>query len=106
MNGWNIGVTIAQNFEFVENSWPPSVCKVQPKYVPIIKGTCNVMRSSGAPFMINIYPYYARERSPINVPLDYCLFKNTKPQFRDPNNGLEYYNIFDAMIDALHAALA
>jgi exo-beta-1,3-glucanase (GH17 family) len=104
--GWKIGVTIAQNSDFMdERSWPPSIGQIKPKYLDIIRGTCDVMRSSGAPFLINIYPYYAHASNSKDVPLDYCLFKNTKPQFKDPNNRLDYFNIFDAMLDALHAAL-
>lgn len=104
--GWKIGVTIAQNSDFMdEASWPPSIGKVKPQYADIIRGTCQVMRDSGAPFLINVYPYYAHAQNPTDVPLDYCLFKNTRPQFTDPNNGLDYFNLLDAMVDGLAAAL-
>ena len=102
-NGWRIGVTIAQNFEFMKTSWPPSGGEIKPEYVDIIRGTCEVMRSSGAPFLVNIYPYFAHAGDGEHVPLDYCLFTKTSPQF--PDNGRDYYNIFDAMLDALHTAL-
>lgn len=105
IEGLKIGVTIAQNFEIVGGSWPPSITRIKSEFVGIIQQTCEVARKSGAPFMINIYPYYAHKENLKDVPLGYCLFQNKQPQFTDPNNGLKYFNIFDAQVDGMHAAL-
>jgi Glycosyl hydrolases family 17 len=99
----SIGVTVPQNFEFMGTSWPPSASKIKDKYKQVIKATCSVIRQSRAPFMVNIYPYLTRRADPTNVPLDYALFTKTTPQFNDA--GKSYFNLFDAMLDALHFAL-
>jgi len=102
-----IGVTVPQNFEFMDSSpahvWPPSQGMIQEKYKQTIAATCAVMEKSGAPFMVNIYPYLTRRDNPVNVPLDYALFTKRTPQFTD--QGKAYYNLFDAMIDTLHFGL-
>jgi hypothetical protein len=68
------------------------------------------MRKTGAPFMVNIYPFHTRNHDPSvpdpNVPLDYALFTKKTPQFKDQGTGKSYFNLFDAMLDALHFALA
>jgi len=50
--GLAIGVTVPQNFEFMQVSYPPSQGSVKPELANIIKGTCAVMRSTRAPFMV------------------------------------------------------
>lgn len=99
-----IRVTVPQNFEFMASSYPPSSGAIKPELVPIIKGTCKVMQSSGAPFMVNIYPFLTRRDHRRDVPLDYCLFTAQSDHWVH-DGGYTYKNIFDAMIDALHVAL-
>ena len=102
--GLDIGVTVPQNFEFMANSYPPSAGSVKPGLVSIIQGTCAVMRSSGAPFMVNIYPFITYIQNRNVVPLPYCLFTAKSDQWVHDGN-YTYKNIFDAMLDALHVAL-
>jgi exo-beta-1,3-glucanase (GH17 family) len=99
-----IGVTVPQNFEFMAASYPPSAGAIKPELVDIIKGTCAIMKESGAPFMVNIYPFITRVQNRDVVPLDYCLFTAGSDHWvSDPP--YTYKNIFDAMIDALYVAL-
>jgi Glycosyl hydrolases family 17 len=58
---------------------------------------------SGAPFMVNIYPFITRKDHRGDVSLEYCLFTANRVVVQDGRYG--YTNIFDAMIDALHVAL-
>jgi hypothetical protein len=99
----NIGVTVPQNFEFMDKSWPPSHGKIKDKFKGVIKSTCGVIKDSKAPFMVNIYPFLTRKDNPNDVPLNYAIFQNKSPQFMD--SGKPYFNLFDAMLDALHFAL-
>ena len=85
-------------------SYPPSQGSVKPELVNILQGTCAVMRSTGAPFMVNIYPFITRVQNRNVVKLDYCLF-NAPPADWVHDDGLTYVNIFVAMLDALHVAL-
>jgi exo-beta-1,3-glucanase (GH17 family) len=99
-----IGVTVPQNFEFMSSSYPPSKGAIKPELTSVIKRTCEIMQKSGAPFLVNIYPFLTRIQNRKDVPLDYCLFKAPPNQWvRD--GAYTYKNIFDAMIDALHVAL-
>jgi exo-beta-1,3-glucanase (GH17 family) len=102
--GLAIGVTVPQNFEFMQVSYPPSQGSVKPELANIIKGTCAVMRSTSAPFMVNIYPFITRVQNRSVVPLDYCLFTAPPDQWVK-DGAYTYTNIFVAMIDALHVAL-
>ncbi|QBR71206.1 hypothetical protein CU048_07815 [Beijerinckiaceae bacterium] len=99
-----IGVTVPQNFEFMGASYPPSAGAIKPELVEIIKGTCAIMQASGAPFMVNIYPFITRAQNRNDVPLDYCLFTAGSDHWVK-DGAYTYKNIFDAMIDALHVAL-
>lgn len=102
--GLAIGVTVPQNFEFMQVSYPPSQGSVKPELANIIKGTCAVMRSTRAPFVVNIYPFITRVQNRSVVPLDYCLFTAPPDQWVK-DGAYTYTNIFVAMIDALHVAL-
>jgi hypothetical protein len=77
---------------------------VKPDLVSIIQGTGAVMRSSGAPFMVNIYPFITRAQNPEDVTLPYCLF-TAGPEKWVHDGSYTYTNVFDAMLDALHVAL-
>ncbi|GGJ03453.1 glycosyl hydrolase family 17 protein [Neoroseomonas lacus] len=99
-----IGVTVPQNFEFMANSYPPSAGSIKPELESVISKTCAIMQKSGAPFLVNIYPFLTRIQNLNDVPLDYCLFTaGSNHWVRD--GAYTYKNIFDAMIDALHVAL-
>jgi exo-beta-1,3-glucanase (GH17 family) len=102
--GLAIGVTVPQNFEFMQDSYPPSAGSVKPGLKDIIKGTCAVMRSSGAPFMVNVYPFITYIQNRHVIPLPYCLF-TARPDQWVIDGKYTYKNIFDAMLDALHVAL-
>jgi len=100
----NIGVTVPQNFEFMQASYPPSAGSIKEEYQQTIKDTCDVMNKTGAPFMVNIYPFITRTQNRNDVPLDYCLFTAGSDHWVY-DGSYTYKNIFDAMIDALHVAL-
>ncbi|KAK8928582.1 hypothetical protein KSP39_PZI017595 [Platanthera zijinensis] len=56
-----------------------------------------------APLLVNVYPYYAYAAKPDVVGLDYVLFTTSGVVVEDGNLG--YSNMFDAMVDAMRAAL-
>lgn len=99
-----IGVTVPQNFSIMGNSFPPSAGAFDARLKPLIVETCQVMEATGAPFMVNIYPFLAYLGDPQQIPLDYCLF-TAPPEHWIKDGAYTYKNIFDAMLDALHVAL-
>jgi hypothetical protein len=50
-----------------------------------------------------VYPYFAYKDSQ-GIDLNYALFEPSSTTVSD-TNGLTYTNLFDAMVDAVHAAL-
>lgn len=103
--GMNILLSVPFNSGIESVSWPPSGGTFAPNLTQYLKPVCDFLQSTGSFFTINIYPYYAHIGDPGNVPLGYCLFTNTSPQFTDPNTGKPYYNIYDAQYDATMFAL-
>ncbi|MQM14965.1 hypothetical protein Taro_047901 [Colocasia esculenta] len=64
-----------------------------------------VMGDPGAPLLVNVYPYFSNVGDSQNVDLDYAQFTMQDIVVVDDYNGFEYQNLFDAMVDAVYAAL-
>lgn len=55
--------------------------------------------------MVNAYPFFAYESNSDVISLDYALFREN-PGVPDAGNGLRYFSLFDAQIDAVFAAMS
>ncbi|XP_020270541.1 putative glucan endo-1,3-beta-glucosidase GVI [Asparagus officinalis] len=53
--------------------------------------------------MVNVYPYFAYVADPVHVSLNFAQFTATAPAFND--TGLQYWNLFDAMVDSFYSAM-
>ncbi|KAI6690862.1 hypothetical protein NL676_027690 [Syzygium grande] len=87
----------------LRSSYPPSVgtfsdaaAQVSSKIVPLLE-------RQGAPLVLNMYSYFMYVSDPKKISLKYALFTSKDVVVRDGN--LEYYNLFDAMVDLVFAAL-
>jgi len=100
----NIKVSTSIDTTLITNSYPPSNgVFTTPSYInPII----DFLKNNGAPLLVNIYPYFAYAGNPQSISLNYALFTAPGTVVTDWNNGLQYQNLFDAMTDAMYAALA
>ncbi|KAG0616156.1 hypothetical protein M758_5G094300 [Ceratodon purpureus] len=65
----------------------------------IMEPMLNFLKLTGSTFMMNIYPYFPFRDDPVNISPAYALFLNNTG-VDDPNTGLHYSNLFDAMYDA------
>ena len=99
----NVTVTTAIPGNALEASYPPSAGAFRSDVTDVMIAVAGILASSGAPLMINVYPYFAYASNPSQVPVDYALFAATTPVVTD--GSFLYYDLFDAMVDAFHAAL-
>uniref|UniRef100_A0A0D3EYI1 Glucan endo-1,3-beta-D-glucosidase n=1 Tax=Oryza barthii TaxID=65489 RepID=A0A0D3EYI1_9ORYZ len=96
-----IKASTAVKFDVISNSYPPSAGVFRDAYM---KDIARYLASTGAPLLANVYPYFAYRGNPRDISLNYATFR-PGTTVRDPNNGLTYTNLFDAMVDAVYAAL-
>ena len=85
------------------SSFPPSSSNFALELIPTMTAIVGFLADSGAPFMINAYPYFAYRDNPGKIDLDYALLGNTTA-VRDPD-GFVYGNMLDAQIDAVRSAI-
>ncbi|KAE9606221.1 hypothetical protein Lal_00024871 [Lupinus albus] len=89
----------------LQNSYPSSSGSFRPELVePVFKPMLDFIRQTGSYLMVNVYPFFAYESNADVIPLEYAVFRDN-PGVVDPGNGLRYFNLFDAQIDAVFAAL-
>ncbi|KAI5002198.1 hypothetical protein ZWY2020_026848 [Hordeum vulgare] len=97
-----IKVSTAVRFDVITNSFPPSAAVfAQPYMVDIARH----LASTNAPLLANVYPYFAYIGNPRDIKLNYATFQPGATPVRDAGNGLIYTNLFNAMVDAMYAAL-
>nr|XP_010921935.2 putative glucan endo-1,3-beta-glucosidase GVI isoform X1 [Elaeis guineensis] len=84
-------------------SFPPSESAFNDECSAIMAGIAGFLKSKNTPLLVNIYPYYGYASDPENVRLDYALFTASDAVVVD--GPLNYYNLFDAALDGIYAAL-
>ncbi|KAF5823841.1 putative glucan endo-1,3-beta-D-glucosidase [Helianthus annuus] len=98
-----IKVSTATYTGLLRDAYPPSqgAFKDNGFAEPIVR----FLAENKLPILANIYPYFGYLGDP-NKNLPYALFTAQGTVVTDPNNGLQYSNLFDAMLDAHYAAQA
>ncbi|GJN16768.1 hypothetical protein PR202_gb03789 [Eleusine coracana subsp. coracana] len=99
--GNSIKVSTSVRFDVIADSYPPSSGRFAQGYMVDI---ARYLSSTGAPLLANVYPYFAYRGNPNDIKLNYATFQ-PGTTVRDDRNGLMYSNLFDAMVDAIYAAL-
>lgn len=90
----------------LQSSYPSSAGSFRPELIePVFKPMLDFLRQTGSYLMVNAYPFFAYESNSDVISLDYALFREN-PGVVDSGNGLKYFNLFDAQIDAVFAALS
>ncbi|CAL9041818.1 glucan endo-1,3-beta-glucosidase 11 [Musa acuminata AAA Group] len=90
----------------LQNSYPSSAGSFRPELVvSVLQPMLEFLRQTGSYLMVNAYPFFAYEANADVISLDYALFR-PNPGVVDSGNGLRYYSLLDAQIDAVFAAMS
>ncbi|TVU36883.1 hypothetical protein EJB05_18864 [Eragrostis curvula] len=100
----SIKVSTAVRMDAVADSFPPSRGVFNPNVRRHMEPLARFLADTGAPLLANVYPYFAYRDNPRDIKLNYATFR-PGVTVRDDGNGLTYTNLFDAMVDAIYAAL-
>ncbi|KAF2303835.1 hypothetical protein GH714_023716 [Hevea brasiliensis] len=90
----------------LQNSYPSSAGSFKPDLIePVMKPMMEFLRQSGSYLMVNAYPFFAYTANSKDISLDYALFKENQGTV-DSGNGLKYYSLLEAQLDAVFAAMS
>ncbi|PIA46684.1 hypothetical protein AQUCO_01500316v1 [Aquilegia coerulea] len=98
-----IKVTTPHSMAVLSSSFPPSTSTFASNLLSTMTSILEFLSETGAPFMINAYPYFAFRDNPSQVDLEYALLGNGTA-VHDPK-GYVYRNMLDAQIDAVRSAI-
>ncbi|KAL4196786.1 hypothetical protein AMTRI_Chr04g184910 [Amborella trichopoda] len=103
-----VKVSTPHSSDIILDSFPPSQAFFNRTWTPVLVPMLSFLQKTGAPFMLNVYPYYVYMQSNGIIGLDYALFRPLPPNKEavDANTLLHYTNVFDAVIDAAYFAIA
>ncbi|CAN0902796.1 Glucan endo-1,3-beta-glucosidase 13 [Linum grandiflorum] len=90
----------------LQNSYPASSGSFNPDLVePVIKPMLSFLKQTDSYLMVNAYPFFAYAANADQISLDYALFKPNSGVV-DSGNGLKYYSLLEAQLDAVYAAMS
>ncbi|QCE13347.1 Glycoside hydrolase superfamily [Vigna unguiculata] len=98
-----IKVTTAIDMSMLGNSYPPSQGSFRADVRSYIDPIIGYLLYASAPLLVNVYPYFSYSNNPTDISLSYALFTSPNVVVWDGQYG--YQNLFDAMLDAVHAAI-
>lgn len=98
-----IPVTTVVATSVLGTSFPPSSGEFSAEASRIMTPIAAFLLQNQTPLLVNVYPYFAYINDRKDISLAYALFNTNEVVVRDGE--LEYRNLFDAMADAVYAAL-
>ncbi|OMO88748.1 Glycoside hydrolase, family 17 [Corchorus capsularis] len=101
--GNQIKVSTALSMNIIGVPFPPSAGAFKSEYRPLLDAVLGFLDTNQAPLHVNVYPYFAYNDPASHISLDYAIFRATSPVVTD--GPYQYYNLFDAMVDTVYAAL-
>lgn len=103
--GGAVRVSSAHASSVLATSYPPSAGAFDGASLEVLRPMLRFLADTGAPFMINAYPFISHVSDPANVPLAYALSTGGAAAAVVQDGGLAYTGLFDATVDAVAAAL-
>ncbi|XP_020213483.1 probable glucan endo-1,3-beta-glucosidase A6 [Cajanus cajan] len=94
--------------DVLQTSFPPSNAAFRQDIAgPVMRPMLEFLNRTKSFFFVDVYPFFAWASDPVNINLDYALFrsKNKNITVTDPGSGLVYTNLFDQMVDAVYFAM-
>ncbi|KAJ4750916.1 hypothetical protein LUZ62_085321 [Rhynchospora pubera] len=101
--GYSIPVTTAVSTQVLGDSYPPSQGTFSDSASSYMAPIATFLESKGYPLLVNVYPYFSYTSDTKEVHLDYALFNAHQTVVLD--GGVQYSNLFDAIVDSVYAAL-
>lgn len=100
---FDIPVTTTVSLQVLGNSYPPSSGEFLKSSMDIMVPIIQFLDDNRSPLLATVYPYFAYKSDPGNIALNYALMSANDVRVVDGN--LQYNNLFDAMVDAMYAAV-
>ncbi|XP_019424824.1 PREDICTED: glucan endo-1,3-beta-glucosidase, basic isoform-like [Lupinus angustifolius] len=98
-----IKVSTAIDMTLIGTSYPPSKGSFRSDVRSYLDPIIGYLVYANAPLFANVYPYFSYSGNPSDISLPYALFTSPNVVVWDGSRG--YQNLFDALLDSLHAAI-
>ncbi|XP_061344813.1 glucan endo-1,3-beta-glucosidase-like [Gastrolobium bilobum] len=98
-----IKVSTSIDMTLIGNSYPPSQGSFRGDVRSYLDPIIGYLLYASAPLLVNVYPYFSYVGNPRDISLSYALF--TSPNVVVWDGQYAYQNLFDAMLDSVHAAI-
>lgn len=95
-------VTTVVSMSVLSSSYPPSSGIFTAEILDVMTSIASFLTETHSPLLVNVYPYFSYVSDPANVKLEFALFQGTEGV---QDGAIVYHSLFDAMVDAIYAAL-
>ncbi|XP_058111325.1 glucan endo-1,3-beta-glucosidase-like [Magnolia sinica] len=98
-----IKVSTSVSTSIMGTSYPPSAGTFSDSSCAYMGPIAQFLAITGGPLLANVHPYFSYVSDPWDIKLDYAIFQSKT--FIVLDGPYYYMNLFDAIVDALYAAL-